>query len=799
MDIHENEEGNMLASLTSALSIAVAVNGSRNSKCALSWALEKFIPEGRTSFKLLFVRPKITAVPTAMGNFIPVSNVREDIVAAYKKEIEWETSSKLHPFKQMCAQRQVAVEISVLEAEDVAQAISEEIAKSEIHALVIGSSSRSIISRKFGRHDVSKRISGCIPNFCTVYVISKGKLLHIHPANSGKNKSSVELKNDGFSTKTEWSGAGLSCEDLSCEDLASYSPSLLDQCDRTFSTLNCIVANRKLCSVDVDHSRGPSLVNSEGFISSSSGHADLSCHVGTSASESFLTESESWIFDQTSESDGQTDVSSTAQLDLNLELEKLRIELRHAQSLFSVAQEEVADASQKVTDLHIHKMNEANKFKEIRYQEKIAIENALCERKKREAAEAEAKFAKQSAKNELLWRRAAEIVAANEMKQKHVLEKTLEKVDQTYKKFSWKEIVSASSSFSDSIRIGSGAYGTVYKCKFHHTTAAVKVLQLDEGHKTKQFQRELEILSRIRHPHLLLLLGACPEHGCLVYEYMENGSLDDRLFRKNNTPPLCWSDRFRIAWEIASALLFLHTSKPKPIVHRDLKPANILLDHNFVSKIGDVGLCTLLPTDHATTVFNNTALAGTLCYIDPEYQRTGLVSPKSDIYAFGMIILQLLTAKPPMALAHLVETALLEGKLQEILDGSAGEWPLKETQELAALGLSCVELRRSDRSDLKDDILPILERLKDIPKFVQDSMGEIQKSSPSHFLCPILKEVMQDPCIAADGYTYERRAIERWLRTNDKSPMSNLPFPSKALLPNYTLLAAIAEWRSKNP
>ncbi|XP_031483078.1 U-box domain-containing protein 52-like isoform X3 [Nymphaea colorata] len=656
MDIHENEEGNMLASLTSALSIAVAVNGSRNSKCALSWALEKFIPEGRTSFKLLFVRPKITAVPTAMGNFIPVSNVREDIVAAYKKEIEWETSSKLHPFKQMCAQRQVAVEISVLEAEDVAQAISEEIAKSEIHALVIGSSSRSIISRKFGRHDVSKRISGCIPNFCTVYVISKGKLLHIHPANSGKNKSSVELKNDGFSTKTEWSGAGLSCEDLSCEDLASYSPSLLDQCDRTFSTLNCIVANRKLCSVDVDHSRGPSLVNSEGFISSSSGHADLSCHVGTSASESFLTESESWIFDQTSESDGQTDVSSTAQLDLNLELEKLRIELRHAQSLFSVAQEEVADASQK-----------------------------------------------------------------------------------------------------------------------------------------------LEILSRIRHPHLLLLLGACPEHGCLVYEYMENGSLDDRLFRKNNTPPLCWSDRFRIAWEIASALLFLHTSKPKPIVHRDLKPANILLDHNFVSKIGDVGLCTLLPTDHATTVFNNTALAGTLCYIDPEYQRTGLVSPKSDIYAFGMIILQLLTAKPPMALAHLVETALLEGKLQEILDGSAGEWPLKETQELAALGLSCVELRRSDRSDLKDDILPILERLKDIPKFVQDSMGEIQKSSPSHFLCPILKEVMQDPCIAADGYTYERRAIERWLRTNDKSPMSNLPFPSKALLPNYTLLAAIAEWRSKNP
>ncbi|CAN6460248.1 unnamed protein product [Victoria cruziana] len=698
----------------------------------------------------------------------------------------------------MCAERQVFVEIIVLEGENVAQAISEEIGKSETRILVIGSSSRSIISRKFGRDDVFKRISVCIPNFCTVYVISKGRLLHIRPASLEKNKTLVEPRNDGFSTKAEWSSAGSSYEDLSCEDMASYSASFLDQYDPSFSSVNSIIANKKLCSVDVDRSGVSPLVSSEDFISPSSGHADLNWHIALSASErSFLTESESCIFDEASTSDGQTDVSSTAQLELNLELEKLRIELRHAQRLFSMAEEEVADASQKVTDLHIHKMHETDKFKEISTKEETATENALCERKKREAAEAEAKFAKQRAKHELLWRRAAEIVAANEVKKKHVLEKTLEKMDQTYKKFSWEEIVSASSSFSDSLQIGSGAYGTVYKCKFRHTTAAVKVLQLNEGYKTKQFQRELEILSRIRHPHLLLLLGACPDHGCLVYEFMENGSLEDR-FRKNNSPPLCWSDRFRIAWEIASALLFLHSAKPNPVVHRDLKPANILLDHNFVSKIGDVGISTLLPTDHATTVFKNTAIAGTFCYIDPEYQRTGLVSPKSDIYALGMVILQLLTAKPPMALAHFVETALVGGKFQNVLDGSAGEWPLKETRELATLGLRCVELRRSDRPDLHD-ILPILERLKDFSKLAQDSTGDIKELSPSYFLCPILKEVMQDPCIAADGYTYERRAIERWLRENDKSPMSNLPFPNKTLLPNYTLLAEIVEWRSKNP
>ncbi|KAK0596582.1 hypothetical protein LWI29_017022 [Acer saccharum] len=93
---------------------------------------------------------------------------------------------------------------------------------------------------------------------------------------------------------------------------------------------------------------------------------------------------------------------------------------------------------------------------------------------------------------------------------------------------------------------------------------------------------------------MVLLLGACPEYGCLVYEYMENGSLEDRLFRKDDTPTIPWRTRFKIAAEIATALLFLHQNKPEPLVHRDLKPANILIDHNYVSKIGDVGLARLV-------------------------------------------------------------------------------------------------------------------------------------------------------------------------------------------------------------
>lgn len=162
---------------------------------------------------------------------------------------------------------------------------------------------------------------------------------------------------------------------------------------------------------------------------------------------------------------------------------------------------------------------------------------------------------------------------------------------------------------------------------------------------------------------MVLLLGACPQYGCLVYEYMENGSLEDRLFRKNNTPPIPWRTRFKIAAEMASALLFLHEAKPEPLVHRDLKPANILLDTNYTSKIADVGLARLVPPAVANQVtqYHMTAAAGTFCYIDPEYQQTGKLGTKSDVYSLGIILLQLLTAKSPMALAYHVEEAIDEG------------------------------------------------------------------------------------------------------------------------------------------
>lgn len=215
---------------------------------------------------------------------------------------------------------------------------------------------------------------------------------------------------------------------------------------------------------------------------------------------------------------------------------------------------------------------------------------------------------------------------------------------------------------------------------------------------------------------MVRLVGACPEYGCLVYEYLENGSLEDRLFRKDNTPPVPWKLRFRIASEISTCLLFLHQATPEPLVHRDLKPANILLDRNYVAKISDVGLARLLPAPVADDVSNYqmTDAAGTFCYIDPEYQQTGLLGVKSDVYSLGIILLQIITAKPAMGITHLVEGAIESGSFLEILDPSLSDWPVDETLSFAKLALKCCELSKKDRPDLCSVVVPELNRIRDL-------------------------------------------------------------------------------------
>ncbi|XP_057527836.1 U-box domain-containing protein 35-like isoform X2 [Amaranthus tricolor] len=768
-DVVENGKGSPCSRV-----IAVALNGGAKSKYIVRWAMEKFIPEGKVSFKLIHVFPKITGVPTPMGNLIPVPQVRDDVAAAYKKEIEWQRTEMIVPFQKTLIQKKVQAELVLIEADDVANAISTKIAQYGIKELVIGASSNSLFARRVRGQLLSTVISDCTPKFCTVYVVSKGKLEALRPSNGEANDHIVEYDStatNSTNSSSRYTNSTLGMDTAELASFQSINPINVD--DSTQHTVGTLISDK--------------------------------CSFKTTAGDT------EWITDQSSTDVARSDsgqastskselASTDAEGNINVELEKLRIELRHIRGMYAIAQNETMDATRRLGDLSKLRNEEALKLKQISEKEQKAKELAKLEKENFESAKREADYARECAHREVMQRREAEQKAARDAKEREKLKNVLGETVYHYQKFTWEDIVSATCSLSEELKIGEGSYGAVYKCKLHYSTVAIKVLHSKEGANNKQFHQELEILSRIRHPHVLLLLGACPEQGCLVYEYMENGSLEDRLMRKNNTPPIPWYERFRIAWEVASAIAFLHNTKPKPIIHRDLKPANILLDHNLVSKIGDAGLCTMLNLEPSSisnlTLYKDTSPVGTLCYIDPEYQRTGLISMKADVYALGMVILQLLTAKPAVGITNVVEDAIKGGRLTQILDKYAGRWPLRETAEMALLGLQCAELRRKDRPDLQI-VLSTLERMKDIANKARDYVARIQVAPPNHFICPILNDVMDDPCVASDGYTYDRKAIEMWLKDNDTSPTTNFPLQNKYLIPNHTLSYAISEWKSK--
>ncbi|KNA17839.1 hypothetical protein SOVF_076580 [Spinacia oleracea] len=719
--------------------IMIALNGGAKSKHIVRWAMEKFIPEGKVAFKLLHVFPKITGVPTPMGNLIPLPQVRDDVAVAYKKEIEWQRTEMILPFQKAINLKKVQAELVLIESDDAAVGIAKEIAQHGIKELVIGASSNGLFSRRVKGQLLSSVISDCAPKFCTVYVVSKGKLEALRPSNTETNGNIVEY--DSTATNSTNSSSRYTNSTFDPGSTYSESPSASSPGVKHPDSLSTVKHG-------FNNNSGMDSTELASFQSANTRNVD---DVSSSSFKTVNADNESWITDQASTgisrcgqataSRSQT-ASSETQGNINIELEKMRIELRHIRGMYSIAQNEAIDATRRLGDLSKLRNEEATKLKEINEKEEKAKELAKVEKEKFEAAKREGDYARERAHREVMHRREAEQNAARDVKEREKLKNVLGDPVYHYQKFTWDEIVSATSSFNEELKIGEGSYGCVYKCKLHYSTVAIKVLHSKEGANSKQFHQELEILSRIRHPHLLLLLGACPEQGGLVYEYMENGSLEDRLFRKNDTPPIPWYERFRIAWEVASALAFLHNNKPKAIIHRDLKPANILLDHNLVSKIGDAGLCTMLNLDPSSlstlTLYKDTSPVGTLCYIDPEYQRTGLISMKADVYALGMVILQLLTAKPAVGITHVVEDAIKGGRLMQMLDRCGGRWPLKETAEMALLGLQCAEMRRKDRPDLKN-ILPTLERMKDIAEKARNLVAKILVAPPSHFICPILK------------------------------------------------------------
>ncbi|KAI3797064.1 hypothetical protein L1987_39754 [Smallanthus sonchifolius] len=296
--------------------------------------------------------------------------------------------------------------------------------------------------------------------------------------------------------------------------------------------------------------------------------------------------------------------------------------------------------------------------------------------------------------------------------------------------YTYSELRSATRNFRPDTVLGEGGFGRVFKGWVDGETyapskvgigipVAVKKSNPDSPQGLKEWQAEVKFLGKFSHPNLVKLVGYCWEDRefLLVYEYMQKGSLENHLFKKG-AEPLSWSTRMKIATGAAQGLDFLHTTE-KTVIYRDFKSANILLDSDLNAKLSDFGLAKLGPANGESHV--STGVVGTYGYAAPEYIATGHLYVRSDVYGFGVVLLEMITGlrvldtNRPSSEHNLVDWARSsladKRKLRKIIDPRLeNDYPSKGTVKAAELILSCLESDPKNRPSMEE----VLVRLQEI-------------------------------------------------------------------------------------
>ncbi|BAB02668.1 receptor kinase 1 [Arabidopsis thaliana] len=281
--------------------------------------------------------------------------------------------------------------------------------------------------------------------------------------------------------------------------------------------------------------------------------------------------------------------------------------------------------------------------------------------------------------------------------------------------FSFESVAFATDYFSDANKLGEGGFGPVYKGRLiDGEEVAIKRLSLASGQGLVEFKNEAMLIAKLQHTNLVKLLGCCVEKDekMLIYEYMPNKSLDYFLFDPLRKIVLDWKLRFRIMEGIIQGLLYLHKYSRLKVIHRDIKAGNILLDEDMNPKISDFGMARIFGAQESKA--NTKRVAGTFGYMSPEYFREGLFSAKSDVFSFGVLMLEIICGRKnnsfhhdsegPLNLIVHVWNLFKENRVREVIDPSLGDSAVENPQVLRCVqvALLCVQQNADDRPSMLD-------------------------------------------------------------------------------------------------
>ncbi|KAE8700647.1 putative skp1 [Hibiscus syriacus] len=292
--------------------------------------------------------------------------------------------------------------------------------------------------------------------------------------------------------------------------------------------------------------------------------------------------------------------------------------------------------------------------------------------------------------------------------------------------FSLETMVHATNNFAATNKLGEGGFGSVYKGKLPSgQEVAVKRLSSNSGQGLTEFRNEAVLIAKLQHTNLVRLEGCCleREEKMLIYEYMPNKSLDFFLFDPQQKKILNWEKRYKIIEGIGQGLLYLHKYSRLKVIHRDLKASNILLDDDMNPKISDFGMARIF--NHPDSEANTGRIVGTYGYMSPEYAMNGIYSTGSDMFSFGVLLLEIVTgrknnsfhrASGPLSLAAYAWEVWNEGRALELIDPSLEEsYPKDEVVRCINVGLLCVQDNPVDRPTIVDALTMIYTEGSQLP------------------------------------------------------------------------------------